>query len=198
MSQHQQPEDDMTDQPSNRPPASHSTSLQAYESATSEEALRIVGRILSLFPERDEQDATVKASRLRGYVVAVDGFSVDVLLDAERRILRGTVADVDPRFMPTPPQLSRLCDHIRGEHYRSRAPKVEPVPVAEPGEEESRRMAALALRLSRELAITAEYDRLRNFTGPTPGLREECDAIARRARGRGSRVLPPRPPQNPV
>lgn len=73
--------------------------------------MEILSRLIANFPERDTDEAT-KVERIRGYVIAVDGVPVDVLREASMRVLRGWVKDMDPRFMPTPPQLARLCAEI--------------------------------------------------------------------------------------
>ena len=72
---------------------------------------------MSSFPERESDDGS-KLDRLRSYIVALEGFSADVLEDAERMILKAKAPDIDPRFMPTPPQLAKLCTDIRASKLR--------------------------------------------------------------------------------
>lgn len=74
----------------------------------------MLGRLLSAFPERD-LDEGAQAERLRGYVIACEGLPLSTLIEAERRILRGEVEDINPTFMPTPPELARLCRAIAAE-----------------------------------------------------------------------------------
>lgn len=143
-------EEMVADQSPKRQATGRGNSLQSYDAARPTVILEILGRLLSSFPERDGTD-TGMDSRLRGFLVAVEGVSLPVLLEAERRLLRGTVADIDPRFMPTPPQLARLCDYIRGEFYRRDRPLSAQQPDYEPSLEERERMLERFAALSKKL-----------------------------------------------
>jgi hypothetical protein len=73
----------------------------------------MLGRLYSNFPERDV-DESERIARIRGYCIALEGVPAAALGEAERRILRGE-ADFNPTFMPTPPELAKLCRAIAAE-----------------------------------------------------------------------------------
>lgn len=82
----------------------------------------MLGRIFPNFPERDSDEGD-KVDRIRGYLIALEGVSLRVLCEAERRILRAEVEGFEPRFMPTPPQLAKLCRTILAEWRWAETPK---------------------------------------------------------------------------
>ncbi len=47
--------------------------------------------------------------RIGAYHLALDGVSADAFESVVRDIIRGSLSDFDPRFVPTPPQLARVC-----------------------------------------------------------------------------------------
>jgi hypothetical protein len=114
------------------------------------ETIVLLSRLLSAFPERNADEAT-GVDRLRGYTVAVERFPVVVLREAAHRLLRGEIDTIDPRFMPTPPQLARLCNAILAENY-----PMQPHPMrlekfdAPANPEMVKRLAALVQSLAAE------------------------------------------------
>lgn len=76
------------------------------------------------------------------YIIAIQGYSLKAIDAAVRRIIRGEVADVDPRFLPTPAQLGNVVAYCE-KLYEPVAPRQAlPAPVRpEPTEEERQRVA---------------------------------------------------------
>lgn len=94
-------------------PPAPDNSPQNTNAAKPNEAARMISRLLSSFPERDSDEGDIDA-RLRAFLIAIEGYSERTLLEAEKRILKGQT-DCDPRFMPTPPQLAKLCGAVSAE-----------------------------------------------------------------------------------
>lgn len=86
--------------------------------ATKNEAVAVLTMISASFPEA-EVDENTRALRLQGYLLALDGFTNAVLKAAAQRVIKGEVSGFDTRFMPTPPQIRRLCDETRAAMYRA-------------------------------------------------------------------------------
>lgn len=108
-----------------QPHRSPETSRQRPASAKASTTAEVLSRLLSPFPERDGDDEG-KLDRFRAYMIAVEDFPGEVLVEAERRILKGEAGEIDPRFAPTPPQLARLCRALVAER-RASAPRPDPV-----------------------------------------------------------------------
>lgn len=67
-----------------------------------------------------------------GYLSALEGFSVDAIVNGIRRFLRGEVDGVSPKFCPHPPELARIIrdsmpntdrPRIKGKLYGYRPPR---------------------------------------------------------------------------
>lgn len=56
------------------------------------------------------------------YIIAIQGYSLKAIDAAVRRIIRGEVADVDPRFLPTPAQLGNVVAYCE-KLYEPVAPR---------------------------------------------------------------------------
>lgn len=115
------------------------------------ETTAILSRLLSSFPERESDDGS-KLDRLRSYVIALEGYSLPVLEECERRILKAKAPDLDPRFMPTPPQLARLCGDIR-------ASRLCPLPSPRRAEPDIVRSPRVTIGLQKLSAILAAAPR---------------------------------------
>jgi hypothetical protein len=50
-----------------------------------------------------------RGERIAAYRVALDGVSRDAVQGVCRSILRGEISELNPAFMPTPPELARAC-----------------------------------------------------------------------------------------
>lgn len=170
----------MPDNRNGQPPTSHGNSP-----TTPETAARIIGRLFACFPEADLSEET-KTERLHGYMTAIEVFEPIVLAEAVTAILQGRALidgeRINPRFMPTPPQLALLCNAIRHERYKRTGPKIaytRPEPAAELTPEEKQRRALKVQAASRLIgAVTNAADPFPNET------REKLAAIAAKARER--------------
>lgn len=63
------------------------------------------------FPSQDVDKVTAKV-RVQGYLMALDGVPAFALDEAIKRVLQRKVPDLEPKFMPTAPQLRGLVDEI--------------------------------------------------------------------------------------
>lgn len=78
---------------------------QRLRPASSDEIADRLQVVLAQFPAQASGDSDL---RMQGYLFALAGVGVDALETAIRAILRGET-DCDPRFMPTAPQMARVC-----------------------------------------------------------------------------------------
>lgn len=120
----------------------------ANSSANVSDTTAILSRLLSSFPERDSDDDS-KIDRIRCYLIALEGYSLDELEEVERQILKAKVLGFDLRFMPTPPQMAKLCNDIRAFRYREAHPPT--LPQEQVYEPPNPRMIERFERLSKEL-----------------------------------------------
>lgn len=95
------------------------------EPAKQSAAMDLLARLFSAFPERDSAVPN-QAEKLRAYLVAVEGVSLPVLEEAERRILKAE-AGCDPRFLPSPPELAAICRSIIAEWRAWEMPQRQPL-----------------------------------------------------------------------
>jgi hypothetical protein len=68
--------------------------------------------LFEAFPTGDRGDGM---GALGTYIIAIDGYSLAAIQKAVMRLIRGEVAGVDERFLPTPAQLSkavRYCEDL--------------------------------------------------------------------------------------
>lgn len=73
--------------------------------ASPAEALRA---LFAAWPS-DKGDGTGFAE---AYIIAITGYSLRAIDGAVRRIIRGEVADIDRRFLPSPAQLGNVCAYL--------------------------------------------------------------------------------------
>lgn len=127
----------------------------------------IVGRLKALLANLPTARPGEESGEVRiaGYVFALKLFSREALDAAIADVLRGADPDIDPRFMPTPPQLARLArkhQHRLAEDLdKAKADHQRLVPLPEPviTDEERARRAAKADEVARQFAATAEAQR---------------------------------------
>lgn len=91
------------------------------------QASRILARLFACFPEGDTS-AEAQADRFRGYLIAIETFDVATLEVVAVKIMRGRATidgeRVNPKFMPTPPQLALLCEEHRHEVFVAAKPRL--------------------------------------------------------------------------
>ncbi len=139
----------MHDSRNGQPPTSRGNSP-----TTPETAARILGRLFACFPEADLSEET-KTERLHGYMTAIEIFEPSVLAEAVTDILQGRAlidgARVNPRFMPTPPEVALLCQEVQHRRFVRTKPRLAyerlpPVVDFTPEEKERRRLKAEAAK----------------------------------------------------
>lgn len=115
------------------------------------QASRILARLFACFPESDTT-AEAQADRFRGYLIAIETFDVATLEAVAVKIMRGrSTIDgerVNPKFMPTPPQLALLCDEQRRESFVTAKPRLiyeRPLEQITDEERERRRQRVAAI-----------------------------------------------------
>lgn len=100
--------------------------------------------------------------RMRAYLLALEGTPAAVLRDAITKILRGDAGLENPRFMPTPPELTSVCKSIskRDRHtldlLECRAAKGRGEVAFIPSQEQRKKLAAGFAHLSESLGKTIE------------------------------------------
>ena len=79
-------------------------------------------------------------------MIAIENREADVLTEVSRRILCGTAKLngelINPTYMPTPPQIARLCDEVQHERYTTPRLVYEKPPIPEISDEERERRKA--------------------------------------------------------
>ncbi len=84
---------------------------------------KILAFLSAPFPEAETDEAT-KLAKLRAYLIALEPYSVAVMEEAVRRVFTNK-SGFDARFMPTPPQMAKLCDDVRADYHCAAARRTE-------------------------------------------------------------------------
>lgn len=101
----------------------HIASLTSFlRPATEAEIEQRLAVLFSSLPAQDKGEFA-EHIRLRAYHIALGDVSSHVLDVVVRDTIRGAIAEFDPRFVPTPPQLGRVCRErmadLEGERMRA-------------------------------------------------------------------------------
>lgn len=75
------------------------------------EVAKCVAILQAQFPVRETSDVSA-AARAEGYMLALEGVPLFAMKEAVRRVLKGEVPDISPKFMPTSAQLRDLVNRI--------------------------------------------------------------------------------------
>jgi uncharacterized membrane protein len=115
--------------------------MSSNSPASQAEATAALRALFTAFPaDRGEANGVSGAYRM-----AIDGYSLQAIEGAVKRIIRGEVSDIDKRFLPTPAQLGNLVAYM-DKLYAPPEPRMAlPAPGdVEPTEEEWARRKAQA------------------------------------------------------
>lgn len=76
--------------------------------------LDLLGRLMAGLPPRDARDLGPEtiSQRIGAYVGTLIRYSEPTLLEAYVVIMDGRSPDIDARYLPTPPEIARLCRRI--------------------------------------------------------------------------------------
>jgi hypothetical protein len=86
--------------------------------ATTTEIGLAIEELLSFMPAPKTMDQELIVVN---YTKAMEGFQKGTLDTVVQRIRRGEFPDLNTRFLPTPPELTRLCAKVEGEEVRGGA-----------------------------------------------------------------------------
>ena len=115
--------------------------MSSTSPASQAEATAALRALFTAFPaDRGEANGVSGAYRM-----AIDGYSLQAIEGAVKRIIRGEVSDIDKRFLPTPAQLGNLVAYMDKLYAPPERRMALPAPGgAEPTEEEWARRKAQA------------------------------------------------------
>lgn len=86
------------------------------KAATTDELAEALQVLFAALPSSNAGEAT--ELRMRAYLLALDGIPAVALRDAVTRILKGTAGLDNPKFVPTPPELAKLCRACSAQYSR--------------------------------------------------------------------------------
>lgn len=129
-------------------------SITSISPASPTEAKSALVALFAAFPvDRGEGSAAVAT-----YLIAIEGYSLKAVQMAVKRLIRGEIAGVDPRFLPTPAQVSaavRYCENLIAPVVPRKA---LPAPGdVIPGKESRERVKEMAKRWP-NTAVPSPYD----------------------------------------
>lgn len=87
--------------------------------ATTGEIDKLLAVLFCSLPSQDKGEFGDDV-RLQAYNIALEGVSRHVLEAVVHETIRGRIVEFDPRFVPTPPQLARVCRERRADLERER------------------------------------------------------------------------------
>ena len=92
------------------------------------------------------------------YILAIEGYSLPAIEGAVRRLIRGEVDDVDPRFLPSPAQVGNLTAYMEKLLAPPNPVKALQSPGDSPKSEESKRRVADMARTWPDKVVPSPYD----------------------------------------
>lgn len=85
-------------------------------SATSDELVDGLQVLFAALPSANAGEAI--ELRMRAYLLALSGTPAVALRDAVKKILQGTAGLENPKFVPTPPELAKVCRDCSASYSR--------------------------------------------------------------------------------
>lgn len=92
------------------------------------------------------------------YILAIEGYSLPAIEGAVRRLIRGEVDDVDPRFLPSPAQVGNLTAYMEKLLAPPKPVRALQSPGDAPKTEESKRRVAELARSWPDKVVPSPYD----------------------------------------
>lgn len=132
------------------------------------------GALLALFEAfpADRGEGTLAVGT---YLIAIEGYSIQAIEGAVKRIIRGEADGIDKRFLPTPAQLGNLVAYMEKLYAPATPRQALPAPGSETlTEEDLRRRRAMAERIKAQFGVPG----VKREPVPTPA--EEFDAWEKR------------------
>lgn len=121
--------------------------LPALEpSLTPATSVELADRLQVLFATFPTSESGDPGMRVRAYLMALSDFGADAVTQAITAVIKGNT-DLNPRFLPTPPELAQLCRGIEARKEglsRTTFPPALPMVAYQPAEAGYRRMAEKA------------------------------------------------------